>query len=449
MSLNHFNSINHNLLAMKKIVLTLISALSFCSLFSQKIVGNWQGKININGNGLPVIFHFNHDSTGKINGSWDSPKQGAMNLPFTTISATDDSLIVSIKAIDGSYNGRFVGSDSLEGMWHQMGSQLPLNFKKFTGSTDFSNTISRSNNTDKKEISYPNEKEISITSSLGNKIYGTLLSKNKDQKLAIIIAGSGPTDREGNNPLGVDSYSYQMLAHALDSQNIATFRYDKTGIGKSRNMDLKESDFVFENGIKDAENIFDFLHDSLGFKNIYFIGHSEGSLVGMIASQKRKAKGFVSIAGAGRPIDVVLQEQMANANDSIKTDMKYIISQLKKGKEVNEKLIPPPLMQLFRKSIQPYIISWMKYSPEKEIKKLTCPVLILQGTCDIQVKENDAKNLHEANKKSTLDIIPLMTHTLKNAGKDCVNQQKTYSDATMPLNQLLVKDIANFIKNKS
>jgi uncharacterized protein len=260
---------------MKKIVLTLISALSFCSLFSQKIVGNWQGKININGNGLPVIFHFNHDSTGKINGSWDSPKQGAMNLPFTTISATDDSLIVSIKAIDGSYNGRFVGSDSLEGMWHQMGSQLPLNFKKFTGSTDFSNTISRSNNTDKKEISYPNEKEISITSSLGNKIYGTLLSKNKDQKLAIIIAGSGPTDREGNNPLGVDSYSYQMLAHALDSQNIATFRYDKTGIGKSRNMDLKESDFVFENGIKDAENIFDFLHDSFGFKNIYFIGHSE------------------------------------------------------------------------------------------------------------------------------------------------------------------------------
>ncbi len=435
--------------AMKKIVLTFIVTLSFCSLFSQKIIGNWHGEIKISGHALPIVFHFNNDSSGNIIGTWDSPDQGAMNLPFTKINATADSLNISIKAIGGFYNGKFVSNDSIEGMWHQSGSQLPLNFKKFNGIFDSSNKISVVDSLNKKKVFYPNEKEISIASSVGSKIYGTLLSKNKDQKLAIIIAGSGPTDREGNNPLGVNSYSYQMLAHALDPHNIATFRYDKSGIGKSRNMDLKESDVVFENGIKDVEKIIDYLHDSLGFKNIYIIGHSEGSLIGMIASQKNKVKGFISIAGIGRPIDVVLEEQLEAQPlpDSIKKQVPSLLKKLKEGKTVTD--YPEILAPLFHKSIHPYMISWMKYSPETEIKKVNCPVLILQGTCDIQVKEEDAKNLHQANKKSTLDIIPLMTHTLKNAEKDCSDQQKTYTDASLPLNKILVNDIVNFIKNKS
>jgi fermentation-respiration switch protein FrsA (DUF1100 family) len=101
---------------------------------------------------------------------------------------------------------------------------------------------------------------------------------------------------------------------------------------------------------------------------------------------------------------------------------------------------------LFRKSIQPYMISWLKYDPAAEIKKLTCPILIVQGTCDIQVKVKDAENLHEVNKKSILKIIPGMSHTLKNAGTDCEDQQKTYTDGSMPLDETLVKDIVRFIK---
>jgi hypothetical protein len=121
-----------------------------------------------------------------------------------------------------------------------------------------------------------------------------------------------------------------------------------------------------------------------------------------------------------------------------------IFNLLKKGQQANQ--VPSELNMLFRKSIQPYLISWLKYSPQKEIKKLRCPILILQGGCDIQVTEPDAKNLHEANKKSTLDIIPNMSHTLKNAGKNCVDQTKTYTDGSMPLDGALVKDIVGFIK---
>ncbi len=209
---------------------------------------------------------------------------------------------------------------------------------------------------------------------------------------------------------------------------------------------MKESNLVFDDYVKDAQKIFDYVHDTLGFKDIYFIGHSEGSLIGMIASQKKKVKGYISVSGLGRPADIVLKEQARTQKwpDSIINKMTPILSELKKGKEVND--IPNSLSPLFRKSIQPYMISWMKYSPQKEIKKLNCPILILQGGCDIQVKEVDAKNLHEANKNSTLDIIPTMSHTLKNAGKDCVDENKTYTDGTMPLDKMLVDDIVKFIE---
>lgn len=408
----------------------------YSTLFSQNIIGNWKGNIDVNGKQLPIVFHFYKDSSGNIDGKWDSPAQKAMNLPFSGININLDSVHLAIKMIAGSYEGKFIGNDSMAGMWHQGGREITLNF-------------SRSSEKIAEEITphlYPGEKEIAITSAGGSKLYGTLLSKNNHQKLAIIIAGSGPTDRDGNNPLGDEANSYKMLAWTLDSQNIATFRYDKRGIAKSLVSNLKESDLVFDDYIKDAEKIFDYLHDTLGFKDIYIIGHSEGSLTGMIASQNKKVKGFVSIAGAGRPIDVVLEEQLNRQPlaDSVKNKIAFIFSEFRKGKEVNG--LPSSLDFLFRKSIQPYMISWLKYSPEIEISKLKCPILILQGSCDIQVKVEDAKNLHNGNKKSILDIIPFMTHTLKDAGKDCSGQNKTYTDGSLPLNKLLVNDIVNFIK---
>ncbi|MDP4284806.1 MAG: alpha/beta fold hydrolase [Bacteroidota bacterium] len=421
---------------MKQILFIFFFLFSFSSLFSQNLTGNWKGNIEISSLQLPIIFHFYEDSTGKMDGNWDSPAQKAMGLSFSGIKFNEDSVHFDIKMINGSYEGKFIGNDSMAGIWHQGGKQITLNFARSSGQIESETAAPL----------HPGEKEIAITSAGGSKLYGTLLSKNHHQKLAIIIAGSGPTDRDGNNPLGDKSDSYKLLAWALDSQNIATFRYDKRGVAKSTFSTINESNLVFDDYIKDAEKIFDYLHDTLGFKDIYFIGHSEGSLIGMIASQKKKVKGYVSIAGAGRPIDVLIEEQLNRQPlpDSLNDKIHFIFSELKEGKEVDG--LPSSLDFIFRKSIQPYMISWLKYSPEKEINKLTCPVLILQGTCDIQVKEEDAQNLHKGNKKSILEIIPLMTHTLKDAGKNCTNQQKTYTDSSLPLNRLLIDDLVRFIK---
>ena len=405
-------------------------------VFSQNITGEWKGNININGNQLPIIFHFQKDDSGKIDGKWDSPKQNAIGLPFSAINLKDNSIYLIIKMIAGSYDGKFVNADSIAGIWEQNGNKIPLNFSR-------SSQIEEA----KKPVPvYPGEKEISIISAGGSKLYGTLLSKNNKQRIAIIVAGSGPTDRNGNSTMAPPTNEYEMLAQSLDSQNIATFRYDKRGVAKSAFPDFKEKDIVFDDYVKDAEKIFTYLHDTLGFQNVYFIGHSEGSLIAMLASQKTKVKGYISIAGAGRPIDVILEEQMQHQPlpDSVKQQIPVIFNQLKQGKEVDN--FPMDLAPLFRKSVQPYMISWLKYSPEKEIKKLECPILILQGSCDIQVKEQDANNLHEANKKSTLKIIPNMSHTLKNAGNNCIDETRTYTDGDMPINKLLVEDIVKFIE---
>ncbi len=421
---------------MKQFLFISILNLAFSSLFSQNIIGNWKGNIDVSGNQIPIVFHFYKDSTGKIDGKWDSPKQKAMNLPFSGININGDSLHLAIKMISGSYEGKFIGNDSIAGMWHQGGGQIDLNLSRSSETVEI-----------EKPNFLPNEKEIAITSAGGSKLYGTLFSKNNQQKLAIIIAGSGPTDRDGNNPLGDEANSYKLLAYSLDSLNIATFRYDKRGVAKSISSDFNESNLVFDDYIKDVEKIFDYLHDTLGFKDVYFIGHSEGSLIGMIAAQKKKVKGFISLAGAGRRADIVVEEQMKGAPDSLRKEVTHIFSELKKGKQVKD--ISESLAPLFRSSAQPYLISWLKISPETEIKKVTCPILILNGTCDIQIKVEDANNLHNANKKSTLEIITTMTHTLKDAGKDCANQQKTYTDGSLPLNKLLVTDIVKFIKASS
>lgn len=423
---------------MKTILSILIVIFMSSSLVAQDISGDWKGNIEMNGMQIPIIFHFTKDNAGNLTGKWDSPKQKAMGLPFSAIDIKEDSIKLDIQMINGFYNGKLVNKDSISGMWHQGGIELPLNFSRSKGDIQEEKITT---------VVYPGEKEISITSGLGTPLYGTLLSKNNQQTIAIIVAGSGPTDRNGNSTMGPPTNEYQMLAHSLDSQNIATFRYDKYGVAKSLPSGFKESNLVFDNYVKDAENIFDYLHDTLGFKNIYFIGHSEGSLIAMLASEKKPVKGYISIAGAGRPIDIILEEQLKKAPfpDSVKQQIPLIFNQLKKGNIVDN--YPESLASVFRKSVQPYIISWMKYSPEMEIKKLKCPILLLQGSCDIQVQIEDANNLHNANKKSTLEIIPGMSHILKNAGKDCVDENKTYTDGSMPIDQQLVDDIVKFIKN--
>ena len=218
------------------------------------------------------------------------------------------------------------------------------------------------------------------------KINGTLLPASDKQKIVIIIAGSGPTDRNGNSIAGLNSNTYRLLAEALQKNNIASFRYDKRGIAKSAYKNFREKDLVFDDYINDAKEIFFYLKDSLGYKDIYFTGHSEGSLIGMVAAEQTTPKGYISLAGVGRTIDLIITEQVTAQYPAIAKQTDSLFNILKTKGKIDS--VPPYLLSIFRPSVQPYMISWMKYDPKAEIKKLNLPILILQGTCDIQVKKN-------------------------------------------------------------
>ncbi|MEN2401883.1 alpha/beta hydrolase [Flavobacterium sp. MC2016-06] len=302
--------------------------------------------------------------------------------------------------------------------------------------------LSLVNAQDKKELTY---KESPIILKINtDQLFGTLTTPDliKKYPVALIIAGSGPTDRNGNNPM-MKNNSLKMLAEALAKNGIASLRFDKRGIAESKASAITESSLVFENYTEDAKSWINLLKQDKRFSKVIIIGHSEGSLIGMIAAAK--ADKFISIAGAGDSADKILKTQIGAKSMKQLDDMTFpIIDSLKNGNTV--KKVDPMLNSLFRPSVQPYLISWFKYNPQTEIKKLTIPILILQGNNDLQVTVQDAENLAKANKNTELLIVDKMNHIMKIIDGDKQANIDSYSNETLPISETLTNKIVSFIQ---
>ena len=283
-------------------------------------------------------------------------------------------------------------------------------------------------------------------------IYGTLKVpvNNKPIPVALIIAGSGPTDRNGNQPQ-MKNNSLKMLSDGLFYNNIATLCFDKRGIAESKAAGKNEADLRFDDYVNDVRSWIDLLAKDKRFSEIVIVGHSEGSLIGMIAAQdNKKAFKYISIAGVGEPAANILKEQLSKqmaAQPQLTRDVVFsYIDKLEKGETITD--VPASLNMLFRPSVQPYMISWFKYNPQEEISKLTIPVLILQGTTDIQVTVKQAELLAGANKKAKKVIIDKVDHIMKNS--ETIDQQTqvkdSYTNPYKPVMPEVIKNISSFIK---
>jgi pimeloyl-ACP methyl ester carboxylesterase len=278
-------------------------------------------------------------------------------------------------------------------------------------------------------------------------IYGTLEMPEvaKPVPIVLIISGSGPTDRDGNSATAGRNDSLKMLAAGLAANGIASLRYDKRGIAASISAGTKEDDLRFEAYIDDAVLWGKLLRQDRRFMRLIIVGHSEGSLIGMVAAKKLAAEAFISIAGPGKPASEIIEEQLAkNAPPDLLFESRNIIEKLKKG-ETTEK-VSPTLLALFRLSVQPYLISWFRYVPTHEISELTVAILIIQGSTDLQVSISDAKRLSQANKYARLIIIDGMNHILKKVPNDITEQMKSYSDPSLPIIPGLIDTVATFIQ---
>lgn len=266
--------------------------------------------------------------------------------------------------------------------------------------------------------------------------------KIQNAPLVIIIPGSGPTDRNGNSQLSPGKANmFLHFADSLAKKGISSFRYDKIGVGKST-FNLGEDKFRFDDNSGVVIEIVKQLKAKYKFKNIYILGHSEGSLIGMLSCQEINVKGYISLAGPAQNACEILKDQMkANLTGTIQEEALINLDSLGKGFKVKKFNIM--LASLMRASIQPYIISWFKYTPTEELAKLNCPVLIIQGGRDLQVPKEEGDKL--ASIKGDYLFYANMNHVGKDVGESREENLAAYSDPDFPFSENFIDDLANWI----
>jgi pimeloyl-ACP methyl ester carboxylesterase len=288
------------------------------------------------------------------------------------------------------------------------------------------------------DINFSSE-EISINTFVD----GTLLKPTSIDKptLAIIIAGSGPTDRNGNQNF-LKSNNLKKLAENLSNHNIATFRYDKRIVKQIKRGNVDKY-IMFDNFVTDAISVIEYFKKTNAYSKIYVIGHSQGSLVGMLAA-KDQVDGFISLSGAGQSIDSVIIDQVQKTAPMYTEDTKRVFGILRTG--ITTPDYPLALSSFFSIEIQPFMMNWMQYNPQNEIKALNMPILIINGTKDLQVSVEEAKLLKEASQHADLKIIDKMNHVLFIIEGDDLENSKSYNESSRTISQEMVTAILDFIK---
>jgi pimeloyl-ACP methyl ester carboxylesterase len=279
-------------------------------------------------------------------------------------------------------------------------------------------------------------------------ISGTLsMPKNASGKIPVvlIIPGTGSVDRDGNNPkVNITANTYKLMAEALGKSGIAALRYDKRMVGESTGTS-KEENLRFDDYVDDGISLINFLKEDSRFSKVIVLGHSEGSLAGMLAvsASEGSVNGYISVDGTADRGDKVLPDRMKSHPQHIADGVKRILDSLRVGKI--QRNIDPDLYFAIRPSIQYFIMSWCGHDPQKEIKQVKIPTLIVQGTTDLEVSVDNADKLKK-NKNATVVIIPGMNYVLKAAPADKEKNLATYAQPDLPVKPELITDIVDFVQ---
>ncbi|GLP94774.1 alpha/beta hydrolase [Paraferrimonas sedimenticola] len=291
-------------------------------------------------------------------------------------------------------------------------------------------------------IATPLEREVKLTLNSGQ-VHGVLLEPSQPtQVAALLIAGSGPTDRNGNNPR-MQNNSLKMLAEGLAANGVASLRYDKRGIAASHGAGADESQLRFEHYVDDAVAWLAQLSNKFGYQKVVVIGHSEGSMIAMLAAARAGSHKVVSIAGPGERGDKLIDAQLSAHSPPLAQQARPILDKLVAGETIVD--TPAQLAPLFRPSVQPYLKSWFRHDPQQAAAKLTQPLLIVQGTSDIQVGVAHAEYLKAAQPDAEVVIIEGMNHVLKPASMDYSSNLATYNQPELPLSEALLPAIVEFV----
>ena len=267
--------------------------------------------------------------------------------------------------------------------------------------------------------------------------------------VAVIIAGSGPTDRNGNSLMGIRPNSYAQLAWRLAERGIASLRYDKRGMpGTKGSFDMTK--MTLDDFAADARAAAESLAHDARFSRVILLGHSEGSSLAFMAARAGPpVTAVISVSGLGRPLGVVIREQLARQFDSA-TLVRYdtAMAQYLRGEQPKD--VPPQLGALFVPINLSFMKSLSSFDPPAAIRAVRQPVLIVQGGRDLQVTVADAERLHTAKPDAQLVVVPLANHVLKQAtDTTLIGQMPAYQNPTLPIMPDVVNAIADWILKRA
>lgn len=279
---------------------------------------------------------------------------------------------------------------------------------------------------------------------------GTFEDAGKGAPVILIIPGSGPTDRDGNNPMGVTAAPYRLLAQELAGKGLSTVRIDKRGLGGSKGAVADGNKVTIADYATDTHNWVAAIRKKTGQRCVWLLGHSEGSLVALASAQQPQGIcGVISVSGAGRKLSDVIREQLRSnpANAPVLDSATAALESLERGQHVDVTNMHPALQRLFAPQVQDFLIDMFRQDPPKLAASLRMPLLIIQGERDLQVSTVDAKALAAAQPKAKLFLIPTMNHVLKDvASDDRAANLATYADPSLAVDPKLVEIIADFVK---
>lgn len=289
--------------------------------------------------------------------------------------------------------------------------------------------------------SVPTTDTLTIQTSTGP-VEGLLVLPGGREPAPVLLlhVGSGPTLRDGQSAAGPDNY-FAQLADSLVNRGVGTLRYDKRGFGASAASGVPEQELRFGMLVDDAAEWMRTLRADERIGSAFYAGHSEGALVLALAQREAPADGYISIAGAGRRAAEVIREQLApQLPPAMLQQVDSIFAALLRGETVED--TPPMLAALFRPSVQPYLISWLPHDPAEIVSGMEVPVLIVQGTADMQVSEADARRLAASNPRARLVLIEGMNHVLKVPATE--DPRRGYTQPELPISSELVEVLAGF-----
>lgn len=475
---------------MKKLLIGILIFICGNSLMAQDITGSFVGSISVNGNNLELGFNISKAADGSLKSTMDSPDQKAFGIPCNPTTLVNDSLMIGIPAIGGSYKGLWDGKDAISGTFSQGNLKLPLNLKRVTDAEKSASSQPKVYNrpqTPKPPFNYVSE-DVEYDNADKSLHFGATFTKPKgDGKFpaVIIITGSGTQDRDGTI---FGHKLYWVLADYLTKNGIAVLRVDDRGAGKStlgnnfRNVTSKDFSYDVEASLNYLESRTD-----VDKKHVGLIGHSEGGIIAPMVAARRKDVSFIVMWGAPEVGGAVINtEQNAysltksgidsasvNAFKQLHLQILNLFGSVTGVDDLNKQISPvfdnwkkaqpqKTLDALLVKdnSIvkqdvfkiydglynQPWMRYFISYQPETDLIKVKCAVLAINGEKDTQVnaRENLAliNNIltKNGNKHFEVKALPGLNHLLQTAKTGDLSEYEQIDETISPAALKIISD---------